>query len=741
MFIFLSCNQSGKHVEVKGIIPKPNELVQSKGGIHWTSSSSIGIQISADTLKFEENYLKDLLHKATGVEVVNGKADFTIDLALNPSLADEEYTLNITSNKIIKIEGANPQGVFYGIQTLLQLIGGEVYQKDALAKGFSLPLVSIKDKPAFSYRGMHLDVSRHFTSKDDIKKFLDVLSHYKFNKFHWHLTDGSGWRLEIKQYPELTNKTTYRKNLGWKEFWDNGDRRFVDKDYPDAIGGYYTQDDVREAVAYAKDRHITIIPEIEMPGHSEEVFVAYPELSCSGIPYKDGDFCAGNEKSFEFIENVLTEVMDLFPSEYIHIGGDEAAKTAWKTCPKCKLRMKQENLKDVNELQSYFVKRVSNFLKSKNRKLIGWDEIVDGGLAEDATVMLWRDAQTAVKASKQGNDVIMTPGNHCYLDYYQSNPATEPEAIGGYLPIRQVYNFEVIPEGGVAERFLGGQGNLWTEFIPNYSHLEYMAFPRALAIAECVWTDKDQRDFEGFKVRLQDNYTTLEGLNVNYHRPANEVELLFKTDSINHSVTAYVISEQLNPIIRYTTDGSEPTKDSPLFQDSLVIKDLVDLSVAIMKDDQPQTINRRLVGYHKGIGKNIRYNKSWTSYPAGGETALLNGVLGGLSYSDRLWQGFTSDLDVVVDLGEVTEISTFNMRFMQLTNPGVYMPAYVEVKATLVDMKAPYVFRMENDIPRSHDRLIFKDFRYEGKPFEARYLYITAKNMGGFIFTDEIIIN
>jgi hexosaminidase len=385
----------------------------------------------------------------------------------------EGYVLTVSRNSII-IEGGSGAGLFYGMQTLLQVLPPEIFASKALQPGNSwkVPCISIQDHPRFPYRGMHLDVSRHFFPKEFILKYIDLIASFKMNTFHWHLTDDNGWRIEIKKYPKLMQTAAWHvdhEDLPW------GERPAQKASDRATYGGYYTQDEIREIVEYARKRYVTIIPEIEMPAHSLEVLAAYPQLSCTGGPFtvppgtywpNSDILCAGNDSTFTFLEDVLTEVFDLFPSKYIHIGGDEAAKTRWKECPKCQARIKSEGLKDENELQSYFIKRIEKFIISKGRKLIGWDEILEGGLAPEAIVMSWRGLEGGIAAARQGHDVIMTPGNFCYFDHYQANPKTEPKAIGGYTTLKKVYSYEPVPSELTKEQskyILGAQGNVWTE--------------------------------------------------------------------------------------------------------------------------------------------------------------------------------------------------------------------------------------------------------------------------------------
>jgi len=403
---------------------------------------------------------------------------------------NEAYRIEI-DKKGVRLSANTETGIFYGLQTLLQLLNN--------GDNKTLPALTINDSPRFPYRGLHLDVSRHFFDKEFVKKQLNAMAYFKMNRLHWHLTDGAGWRIEIKKYPRLTSFAAWRPFDKLNDWWVGG-RTFCEQDDPRAVGGYY----IREVVAYAAERHITIIPEIEMPGHSEEVLATYPELSCSGKPYVNADFCIGTEKTFEFLENVLLEVIDLFPSEYIHIGGDEASKSSWNTCPRCQKRMADEHLNSVDELQSYMIHRIEKFLNDHGRKIIGWDEIIEGGLSPTATVMSWRGEEGGIKAVKAGNQAIMTPGKYCYLDAFQDAPNTQPMAIGGYLTLEKVYSFEPVPDSlstKEAELILGVQGNVWTEHIPTPEHYEYMIYPRILALAEIGWSPSEVKKWDNFHTR------------------------------------------------------------------------------------------------------------------------------------------------------------------------------------------------------------------------------------------------
>jgi hexosaminidase len=447
-----------------------------------------------------------------------------VDTSLS-GLGEEGYHLTVERERVM-IQAPAEAGIFYGMQTLRQLLPPGIYA-DTIQEDmhWKVPCLDITDYPRFAWRGMHLDVCRHFMPVEFVRKYIDLLAMHKMNRFHWHLTEDQGWRIEIMQYPELSRISAWRDETLVCHAREEP-RKFDGKRH----GGYYTQDEIREVVAYAKERYITIVPEIEMPGHSLAALAAYPELSCTGGPFKVGTtwgvykdvYCAGNEKTFEFLENVLTEVMELFPGEYIHLGGDECPKDRWEQCPKCRQRIRSEGLRDEHELQSYFIRRMEKFLNAHNRRIIGWDEILEGGLAPNATVMSWRGEEGGIAAARAGHDVVMAPNSHTYFDYYQADPENEPLAIGGLLPIEKVYSYDPVP--GELDRqqkshILGVQAQLWTEYIPTPAQAEYMAYPRACALAEIAWTPLDRKDYERFTAALANHLKRLDRLHVNYRRP------------------------------------------------------------------------------------------------------------------------------------------------------------------------------------------------------------------------------
>ena len=606
-----------------------------------------------------------------------GEADCGVELVMAPEVegvdSEEGYALTVT-RRGARVEALAGAGLFYGAQTLRQLL--EAYPG-------GVPAVTITDEPRFEYRGVMLDVSRHFRSKEFLMKQIDALAAFKINRLHLHLTDAAGWRVEIERYPRLTEFAAWRPQRTWKEWW-NGDRAYCERTDPRAYGGYYTKADIRELVAYAEARHVTIVPEIEMPSHSEEVLAAYPGLSCTGRPYRHGDFCVGKEATFEFVENVLAEVMEMFPSEYIHVGGDEASKASWRTCPDCQARMRAEGLKDVDELQSYMIHRVERFLNARGRRLMGWDEILDGGLAPNAAVMAWRGERKGLEAARHGNPVVMNPGHYCYIDSYQDAPYSQPEAIGGYLPLEKIYGFDPAPDSLAAEEaalILGTEANLFAEYVVTDEHTEYMLYPRAVAMAEVAWSQPRNKSWEDFHRRA---LRVVEGLRA---RGYNAFDL--KNEIGNRE------------------EAREPVA-------------------------------------HLGAGRPVRYNApAWDAYPAAGAATLTDGLRGGWSYNDGRWQAFATSewMDVVVDLGEERPVRSIGADFMQICGPGVFLPERVVISVSADGERFTTLAEIGHKVTRD-DEVTFKRYEWTGEATAryVRYEADAAGEFGGVLFTDEIVI-
>ncbi len=517
LLILLYANYANAQIS---IIPQPTSMqVQEKYSIYFAN------EIEVQAVTKEAQNIANYFYKTIGIEnksKYQGKAKNKIILVESAgaisSKNPEAYSLQIL-NGIIIIKGS-AKGLFYGVQTLLQII--TQCQNENLPGSWRIPNISIADEPRFAYRGMHLDVCRHFFTVAEVKKYIDYLARYKFNTFHWHLTEDQGWRIEIKKYPKLTSVAAFR------------DSTIIGK-YPGTgydgqkHGGFYTQAQIKDVISYAASRYINIIPEIEMPGHSSAALAAYPQLGCTGGPYKvqgtwgvfDEVYCAGKEETFAFMRDVLDEVCALFPGKYVHIGGDECPKAAWKQCVKCQARIKNQKLKDEHELQSYFIQRIEKYINGKGKQIIGWDEILEGGLAPNATVMSWRGEEGGIEATKQNHAAIMTPGAYCYLDHAQIKN-DDSLTIGGYTNLEKVYNYNPIPAGSPTEKhslYLGAQGNVWTEYMDNFKKVEYQIFPRMLALSEVLWTNeavKKQQDYTSFRKKVLQEFQYLDARNISH---------------------------------------------------------------------------------------------------------------------------------------------------------------------------------------------------------------------------------
>lgn len=721
------------------VIPYPQYTQTTSKTIKLPSTVTFSTNLTEPDMDDLLAYLPDF---AIPMKLVDKNPFVTIEVtdATDNPIAAEGYNLTV-SKQGVNIQASSAAGAFYGLQTLAQLA----------RNGKELPVTTIKDEPRFPYRGLHLDVSRHFFNTDYVKKQIDLVATYKINRLHWHLTDGAGWRLEIPGYPRLTEFAAWRKAANLQD-WGKYDHRFCEKNEEGAYGGYYTEADVREVLEYARLRHVTVIPEIEMPGHSGEVLAAYPQLSCTGKPYTSGEVCIGNEETFKFFEDVLDEVIRLFPSRYIHIGGDEASRRHWKTCPKCQKRMKEEGLKDESELQSYMIARIEKYLNDKGREIIGWDEILDGGLAPNATVMSWRGTEGGIAAACMGHYAIMTPESHCYLDHYQDDPETQPLAFGACVPIGQTYSYDPAPDSlgtDICKYILGVQGNVWAEYLPTYEHAEYMIYPRIIALAEVGWTPVKNKHPESFKRRINNEIRHIKAKGYNPFTLSELVQTNQTVDYAKKRIMLSLTSEKYPIDIRYTTDGSEPTASSKLYKKPFAVKDSILLTARLFDGNKPLGKSLELrTDYHKGIGKKITYapdggyyqNKD--VYKGGGDTGLLDGLRGGKSYMDGRWQGFCpNDLDATIDLGEVTAIHRVMANFMQIRTPQVFLPAKVEVWASVDGKEFTLLGSDTCSEEEAGKDVIFRDFGWTGTPTEARYVRFHAiQGKKQFLFTDEIVI-
>ena len=607
--------------------------------------------------------------RGKGTFLTTGGHGVVRHLPLEGAASPEAYRLHITPDTL-EVAAAGEEGFLRARQTIAQL---------TTRKG--IICCDITDAPAYKWRGLMLDVSRHFFPLSHLKKQIDVMAEYKLNRLHLHLTDAAGWRMEIKRYPRLTERAAWRPQALWKD-WNKQGNRYCTADSTGAYGGYYTQDELRELVRYASDRGIVIVPEIEMPGHSEEVLTAYPELSCTHELYKQADFCPGNVGTYDFLENVLREVMDVFPSPYIHVGGDEAAKKSWADCPRCRQKMKELGIDKVDGLQAHLIAHMGRFLSEHGRQLVGWDEVIAGNLAENTTVMVWRGTDLAHEAIKHGYDVVLSPGTYCYLDSYQDSPKVQPEAIGGFLPTERVYSFVPGSDLPAEERkkITGVQGNLWAEYIPTPQHAEMMLWPRALALAEIGWNGTEEKNWPEFRKRALQQVEHLRAEGVNAFDLKNEM-------------------------------GERKEKLTP--------------------------------AKHKALGAKVTYNKAYNRYyPAAAEATLTDGKFGGWSHGDGNWQGFIGKgcFDVTVDLGRVQTVSSVATDFLQSCGPEIFYPSQYTVWLSTDGKDFTQV--LDRSYPSKKEPAIdMQQLAWKGHR-SARYIRIKAEpsTFGGWLFVDEVIV-
>ncbi len=779
------------------ITPAPLKLEARSGVFTLGPATKIVILESQVECLPVASYLKEMLTRPTGYgfptevstefagETPVRKDAIVLHLEdLESRVGQEGYLLDVSPEQIF-IRAAAPAGLFYGVQTLRQLLPAAIEPPaedgqplgqvtitipcpdkpsvPTTATPLIVPCVSVEDRPRFAWRGAMLDCSRHFFPKEFVLRWIDILSRHKLNTFHWHLTDDQGWRIEIKKYPRLTEVGAWRvdredKHWNARELQQPGEKA--------TYGGFYTQDDIREVVAYAASRFVTVVPEIEMPGHATAALAAYPEFSCAGGPFtvRPGGywpitdiFCPGKEGTFAFLEDVLTEVVGLFPGSFVHIGGDEADKTEWKRCPKCRARIKAEKLADENELQSYFIKRVEKLLVAKGKRLIGWDEILEGGLAPEATVMSWRGTEGGIAAARAGHDVVMSPTSFCYIDYYQGDPAFEPLAIGGYVPLEQVYAFEPVPDilsEDEARHILGGQVNLWTEYIQEGRHAEYMALPRLAALAEAVWSAKERRSWDDFAARTRGLLARYDAAGLKAARSAFLVMIGAEPDPKRAVVT--LTTEIAGLAIRYTTDGRDPGPSSKLYVKPLVLKKTADLRAAAFEGRERLSpgvsAERFLVHAASGRVPSLTTPPS-PRYTGAGPTPLTDGLLGSRNHADGRWQGFEgADFEAVIDLGSAKKVRELSARFLQNINAWIFLPVEVEFALSSDGQAFETVAQVANDLsPRLAD-ITVKDFAGSFKDRRARFVRILARSIGpvpdwhfgaggkAWLFVDEIVV-
>ena len=740
------------------VIPLPQEIKITTGNFVLNDRTSIVYPKDNKEMQQNANLLAEYIHQMSGKklkvtdEPVTSNA-IILATGLNADNA-EAYQLKVTQDNVT-ITGTSEAGTFYGIQTLRKSL--PITNKGDI----SLPAAEINDYPRFSYRGVHLDVSRHFFPADSVKHFIDMMALHNINRLHWHLTDDQGWRIEIKKRPELTTIGSKRSEtvIGY----NSGEYDGI------PYSGFYTQDEAREIVKYAKERHITVIPEIDLPGHMQAALAAYPELGCTGGLYEvwkmwgvsEDVLCAGNDKTLTFIEDVLNEIVDIFPSEYIHVGGDECPKVRWKKCPKCQARIKELGLKAdkghtaEQRLQSYIINYAEQFLNGKGRQIIGWEEILEGGLAPNATVMSWRGIEGGIEAVKHKHDAIMTPSSFLYFDYYQTmDTDNEPPAIGGYVPLEKVYSYEPVPQiltPEEAKHIVGVQANLWTEYIPTYSQVEYMELPRMAALSEIQWTMPKKKEYADFLKRLPGLIAVYDINQYNYAKHIFQVKSQYIPDT-EANVLNVVLSTIDNTPVYYTLDGSEPTASSNIYTDTLKIGQSCTLKAITIRPNGSSAVLKGDIKFNKATMKPITMQQPINEkYKFEGKNTLIDGLAGSRNYRTGRWIAFyQNDLEAVIDLQQETPISK------------AWVRTYVEIGEEILDLR-------ELSVAVSNDGKEYKEVKSEVYPavskedkngiythelsfdtVQARYVKIAArpeynipawhwgKGRPAFIFVDEI---
>jgi beta-N-acetylhexosaminidase len=740
------------------VIPQPESVVLGKGSFRFTKETVFVIDPAL--MRARRSFLEQF-EKASGFRFSVQKVALLTNYVMidtDTSLPKEGYTLTVNPKEII-IKAGGYNGALYALETLRQLLSKEFESTTPVKTDWAVPAVTITDAPQYAWRGLMLDVSRHFFPKEYILKTLDRMAMLKLNTFHFHLVDNEGWRIEIKKYPKLTEIGAWRvdqEDKLWNERTPNSANAFANPaTAPKKYGGFYTQEDIKEIVAYAADRGITVIPEIEMPAHAMSAIAAYPELSChkrpigvpSGAVWPITDiYCAGQEETFTFLEDVLTEVMELFPSKYIHIGGDEATHTEWEKCPKCQARMKDHHLRDVHQLQSYFIKRINDFLLSKGRTLVGWDEIMDGGLANNAVVMNWRGIEVGKKALEQGNPVVLT--SDCYIDNYQGLPDYETQANGGYLPLKTLYHYSLEKENlspELQKKVLGTQANLWAEYIATPEHSEYMLFPRLLALAEISWTTDNLKNWDNFINRTQAFMKRLDVMKVNYARSMYQVVPTVENQKGN--IFLKLDCEVPNADIRYAL-GDTPMEKATKYHQPIALNRSTTFKATVFSGKATNTITTGEVTFHKAIDKKVSYSPLYhKSYQGQGEATLTNIIRGSKNFHDGQWLGWLGDdVTLTLDLEQATEVREVRIGAMDAQASGIYFPVKFMVSLSN-DGKNYREVATHNEPCVVRGKSTLKDFVLKFSPTEARYIKLTLKNVktppkGGdaWLFIDEILV-
>ncbi|TGY09121.1 glycoside hydrolase family 20 protein [Bacteroides muris (ex Afrizal et al. 2022)] len=756
------CSCSGEKTAANyQVIPIPQEIVMAANG-EFALNNNVKIIYPEGNEAMQRNaqYLAGYLKKATGkvyqIETgTEGKGNILLQVVSDVE-KPEAYQLKVNAEGVV-ISGASEAGVFYGIQTLRKSI--PVLENSTPV----LSYVEISDAPRFDYRGAHFDVSRHFFTVEEVKSFIDMMALHNMNRLHWHITDDQGWRIEIKKYPLLTEIGSQRKET----VIGHNSGEYDGKPY----GGFYTQEEAREIVAYAAERYITVVPEIDLPGHMQAALAAYPQLGCTGGPYdvwtiwgvSDNVLCAGNDSVLTFIDDVLAEIIDIFPSEYIHIGGDECPKVKWKSCSKCQARIKALGIKSDDKhskeeyLQSFIINHGEKFLNAHGRQMIGWDETLEGGLAPNATVMSWRGEGGGIEAAKQHHDVIMTPNTYLYFDYYQTKDTeNEPMAIGGYLPLERVYSYEPMPRSLTQEEqkyIVGVQANHWTEYIPTFSQLQYMALPRWAALCEIQWSQADKKDYQNFLTRLPQLISLYQTEGYNYAKHVFDVTADFQANAETGVVEVRMKTIDDAPI-HYTLDGTEPTSASPVADSVLSIKENCILQAVAVRPSGNSRIFSEKVVFSKSTCKSIVANQPVNKqYEFKGVSTLTDGLKGNGNYKTGRWIAFyRNDMDVTIDLQQPTEISSVAFSTCVEKGDWVFDVRGITIEVSDDGENFTRVFSEEYPEMKETDRNGLYEHKQTFAPVKTRYVHVLGlsersipawhggKGNFGFLFVDEIVI-
>ncbi|WP_308991340.1 glycoside hydrolase family 20 protein [Mariniflexile litorale] len=760
LMFFSACSKQKIFTENDiNIIPKPAELTLTEGVFEFSNATKF--VISNEGIKEVAKTLIKKFEKAAGfkIETVSTTPNKNfIQFKKDNTFEKEAYELVVSSDNIT-ITAKEDAGFIYGLETLRQLLPTAIENSSETSANWVIPALTIKDKPRFQHRGLMLDISRHFFDKAYIKKTIDRLVMHKMNVLHLHLVDDQGWRIEIKKYPKLTEVGAFRvdqEHVAWNS------RKTNSPDEKGTYGGFLTQEELKEIVAYAQAKNIEVIPEIEMPAHVSSAIAAYPELSCYGksIAVPSGGlwpitdiYCAGKESTFEFLENVLDEVMTIFPSKYIHIGGDEATKTNWEKCPHCQKRIKEEDLEDVEELQSYFVKRIEKYINSKGKSLIGWDEILEGGLAPEATVMSWRGTKGGFEAAEQGHDVIMTPESHCYFNFYQGPQNEEPTAFNAYTPLSKVYQFDPVVEGMTetqANHVLGGQANLWSEYITTNEDSEYMIFPRLAALSETLWSTKTSRNWENFSKRLETQFERYDNLGINYAKSAFLVTSSSFANLDKKNILISLENEFPNANIRYVLGDLKLDANAKKYTDTIQIKETTILKASLFKEGKPiGKIFTDTIKFHKAFGKKLKFKTPFNeNYKGDGPSNIVNVIRGSKNFHDGQWQAWLGDdMEVVIDLGEQETLQKVVVGTIENQGAGIYFPTSVVVLVSQDGVNYTEAGKTERAFSTNSDADLF-DFEIGFKETTARYIKVIANNLkkapnggGTWLFVDEILVD